>query len=169
MNDALVAFIGALIGGIISGVAQYFILKYNYKALFAKTVSENRMIWIRSIRMAATKIISIYHVLKEFNNAIDNNKNKDQGKDEATEKINEYTLNIYEIKKEFYENINIIRTRLNPKEERHQVFDIYLKNLRLDSNMTSILVEESINHFIRDLMKDEWERVKQEAGGKYHE
>lgn len=151
MNEILAALLGALVGAIVTGGTSYYLLKYNYKALFAKTVSENRMIWIRNIREAATKIISIYIVYV-------NSQNEIQDTDNCEIKLN--------LEKEFYENISVIRTRLNLKENRHQIFDMYLKKLRLDKSISTCQVEEDINFFIRDIMKDEWERVKKEARGK---
>ena len=61
---AILSFIGALAGAVIGFVGSWLLLKYNYKDLFAKTVSSNRMDWINKFRDEIAMVIGTIRILK---------------------------------------------------------------------------------------------------------
>lgn len=146
MNEAICALIGAIAGAIIGFIASILTLRYNYKKLYAETVSNNRMEWINIWRENLAIFLScarILHLRPDRND-------KD----------------IIDIKKQMYQAQYMITTRLNLAEISHQL--IYNAILEIDTsqtnenfNMQCAYIEETA----RNILKPEWERVKDEAKG----
>ena len=146
--EALYTFLGAAIGGIIGFAASWLTLKYNYKRLFAETVSSNRMDWINRFR-------------EEFSIVI------------GTVICNTDRKNL-----EGCNNILIaeqararLLTRLNMHIERHgnEYNKVFAERLiALDLSSGKSIDDEYIQKLIelsRKILEPEWQRVKKEAKG----
>ena len=137
-----VTFISAIIGALFGFIASWLTLRFNYRQLFAQTVSSNRMDWINVWRENISKLLACAEILHT-------------SKEENTE-----------YKKEFLEARGRILTRLNLNENNHVLmygalthFDYSSQNGRFYSQLAEII------ELAQKILKPEWERVKKEAKG----
>lgn len=141
MDEEVISAIIAL-GGVIVSVLITLLLgidasRYNYKHLYAETVSESRNKWLNEMRDFISTALS-----------------------EAVKTKWSYKT------KEFYKAKNEIILRLNMKEPLHIMLSSLLD--RLDNCTDDDYAEICKNIIIvsQQLLKIEWERVKEEAKGK---
>ena len=142
-----------LLGIIIGAIGTYLTLRYNYKALFAKTVSESRNRWIDifreniSIMLAETES---YIRLREMCLCFGSN---------TALKDGHYNS--------FCKARNMIISRLNENEDDHIMLQSSIMQLNIDQiNMLKFAkMRELILIQTRFILKPEWERVKEEANG----
>lgn len=172
-------FVGVGLGFIGSILA----LKYKYKSLYARTVSNNRMIWIRNIRENAAKVISVSRCLwklRKVNNFQSRknerkNKNSYQG-DKTIPNMSEDNCNLWlkeiELINEFEYHKSNILIRLNLSEPFHVLLSNLLNNFKIEEVLEDS-TEKKLKNFELNLyeifgpmLKEEWERVKDEAKGK---
>ncbi len=155
------ALIGALIGGGISLIVSLLTIKYSYHDLYAKTVSSSRNEWINIWRDEISKFLAISDMLRkcDMKPAIANDNNSVKNNNDSYFRL----LEEYNISK------NKILMRLNLNEKKHQ--EVYLlinkidyKNILKDEDY--YIAKECLMTITRDLLKEEWERVKLEARGK---
>ena len=154
---AMIALSGVIASTVITCIIAFGTRKYNYSQLFAETVSKNRMDWINIWRENLATFLSCARMIaysgKRSSN-IAHSKRRSSNKDD--------------ILKEMYRARERIVLRLNMDEDDHCI----LYRLLMDSVWETInkanidkqcrLVEEQA----REILKPEWERVKQEAKGK---
>ena len=143
MSEVVSGLIGALIGF----VSSFLVLRFNYKQLFAQTVSNNRMDWINVWRENISKFLACAEFLQKH-------------KDKKCEKCCEY-------EKEMYQAKSMIVSRLNLTEESHILMKASIENIDInDDDKTFIAKREYILELARQILKPEWERLKDEAKGK---
>ena len=143
--EIIVGAICALIGTIVGFISSWFLLKFNYKKMFAETVSKNRMEWINVWRENISKFLACSEILINFD-SFDNK---------------------YEYIKEFYESRAMIVSRLNMNEELHKLMYIQINSINYAKKDNDFFKKrESILELERNILKIEWERVKSEAKGK---
>ena len=151
METWLITLICAIISAVISLTLSYFTNRYNYRHLFAETVSQSRNEWLNEMRGF------ISTMLAEVKNPCPSGKDKDickkaecqlQGTDTRTN--------------EYWKARNEIMLRLNLNEPLH----LMLKNeiLQLDNGKDNKTIENIIS-ISQLLLKEEWEKVKKEAKG----
>lgn len=164
MESLVSGFLGAVFGGLISLLA----LRFNYRKLFAETVSANRMEWINVWRENVSKFLACAEVL---------NRHYECRKPPSkcwfvrlkTEDASKELLRI-EIEKEMYEARAMITSRLNLDEPSHRAMLMAITNFDFQTTDRKLFVNqrETILTLERKILKPEWERVKQEAKGKYY-
>lgn len=150
MEDWLSALIGAIIGALVSWGATYVTVRFNYRQLFAETVSTNRMDWINVWRENISKFLACAEILQKCQN---------------TAKCDQ--CKIVEYKKEFYESRAMITSRLNMSEELHVLMFAAINQIDFKTSDAEFVAKrEYILELARQILKPEWERVKAEAKGK---
>lgn len=165
MEEWVAGLIGALVGALIGFIASVLTLRFNYKQLFAQTVSNNRMDWINVWRLNISKFLACTELL------IEQKKCKCKKKDDCTDcnecKCDCKDCKIVEYKKEFYESRGMITSRLNMEEELHVLMFAAINQIHYDNTLKDfVLKREYILELERKILKTEWERVKDEARGK---
>lgn len=145
LSEILSGVLGAIIGAAVS----FLTLRYNYRDLYARSISKNRMDWINNFREEVSIIIATLKTSATKNQ-------KDIG-------IN-YLFNAEKARTK-------LLTRLN--------MDISKTGNEYNKVMADMLAEidfslpcQSIDHYMerlidlsRKILEPEWRRVKQEAGG----
>lgn len=152
MNEAICTLVGAIVGALIGFIASTLTLRYNYKKLYAETVSKNRMEWINIWRENLAIFLSCARILHLPSDSADKKTSDDK--------------NIIDIKKQMYQAQAMITTRLNLAESSHQL--IYAAILEIDTSSTNKNFNKQcayIEETARNILKPEWERVKDEAKG----
>ena len=160
MSEAIAALIGALVGF----VASFLTLRFNYKQLFAETVSSNRMEWINVWRENISKFLACAETINEFKL---NCKCKNQGKSCCTCTHNNGCDKKVEYFKEMYQARSMIVSRLNLTEEKHQIMLATINNFKCNVSENEFVAQrEFLLEVARQILKPEWERMKNEARGK---
>ena len=149
MENLLAALIGALIGALVSTVVTWFTLRFNYRQLFAETVSKNRMDWVNVWRENISIFLSCAEMLHN----------------EAFRKQSE-SDKLFECKKEMLKARAMIITRLNNSEIDHVLMYGALTQLDYSPNSNFYEQQANIIELAQKILKPEWERVKLEAKGK---
>lgn len=141
--EIIAAFIGAILGVLGTLVT----LRFNYRQLYADTVSKNRMDWINVWR----ENISIFLACAE---TIHNNCSC------ASDEI-------LRIEKEMYQARGMVVSRLNLNEEDHKAMLVLMNSFVINcSEQDFVNQREAILALARKILKPEWERLKDEARGK---
>ena len=153
MDSAIIGLIGGLIGSLITLVIGLLTTRFSYNNLFADTISKNRNNWINTWRDELSKFLAIADMLKH----------------ETTTKkaCNEHEY--IELLKEYHIAKNKIIMRLNLNEKRHQEVYLLINKIAYEEplyNDDYKIAKEALMAVSRDLLKEEWERVKLEAKGK---
>lgn len=146
MEGWLAALIGAIIGGIVTFMATFFTLRFNYKELFAKTVSATREKWLCIFRENLSKFLACAEVLVNRKGVLDDCK-------------------IIGYKKEFYEARAMMLSRLNLEEELHVLMFEAITKIKFSMSDFNFC-RDYLLEVSRKFLKVEWERVKDEARGK---
>lgn len=149
---ALIALVGVLVSAFVSWLVSKKTIKYNYKELFAETVSQSRNKWLNEMR----DFIST--MLAEVQNPCPIAKDDEVCKNAECVLKNNDTLRT----NKYWKARNEILLRLNLNEPLH----LMLRNkiLQLDSNNDKKTIEDIIL-ISQSLLKEEWEKVKKEAKG----
>ena len=151
MEEWLAGLLGALIGAALTFFASWLLLRFQYRQLFAQTVSSNRMEWINVWRENISVFLARAEILNRYNCCAAKCKNK--------------TLLTYE--KELLEARNMITSRLNMNEELHKLMFKAINQISLQTPDKEFAPKrEYILELAREILKPEWERVKNEARGK---
>lgn len=135
METWLITLICAIISAVISLTLSYFTNRYNYRHLFAETVSQSRNKWLNEMR----DFISTMLAEAQFPNP----------------KPRTFT-------KKYWKARNEIMLRLNLNEPLHLMLKNEI--LTLDNNNNKKTIENIIS-ISQLLLKEEWEKVKKEAKG----
>lgn len=153
MDSAIIGLIGGLIGSLITLVIGLLTTRFSYNNLFADTVSKSRNNWINTWRDELSKFLAIADMLRHEN---------------TTKKAcNEHEY--IELLKEYHIAKNKIIMRLNLNEKRHQEVYLLINKIAYEEplkNDNYKIAKEALMAVSRDLLKEEWERVKLEAKGK---
>lgn len=158
------ALAGALIGGLITSLIGIFTLRFSYNDLYAKTISSSRNEWITIWRDEVSKFLAISDMLRYENF----NKDGDNSKDENIEKDN-VNSDYLKMLEEYHISKNKILMRLNLDEKKHQEVYLLINKIAYENGLKDDeykITKECLMAVTRDLLKEEWERVKLEARGK---
>lgn len=152
MESEVITGLIALFGVFVSVAVSYIVARgtsrYNYNQLFAKTVSESRNDWLNELRKFVSKYLAIAEEINYSPNVT-----KDQG------------ITLKEAK-------NMVLLKLNPKEVAHVALERAINELPIKGTPSWSCVEafnegkDQIIFLTRMIIKQEWERVKDEARGK---
>lgn len=144
---AIISVAGVFGSIVISFIIGVWTHSFNYKQLYAQTVSSNRMDWINVWRENVSKFLACAELLHNH-------------KDEKTETF----LNI---EKEMYEARAMITSRLNLNEDTHAMMLLMINDFRIQTTSADFYNQrEAVLALAREILKPEWERVKKEARGK---
>ncbi len=159
MDGFIGALVGALIGGLVTSFVTIFTLRFSYRDLFAKTVSTSRNEWINVWREELSRFLAISDILRyETKNICYKDDGEGKGGSTYLEMLEEYHI-----------SKNKIIMRLNMNEKRHQEVYLLINKIAYENNLGNEdykVAKEALMAVSRDLLKDEWERVKLEARGK---
>lgn len=144
----------ALITTVITFVIGFKNIGFSYKSLFAETVSNSRNNWINVWRDEISKFLAISDILRHEKKYVEKGWDDDHYLD---------------LLKEYHISKNKVLMRLNMNEKRHQEVYILINKIAYEKGLEDEEYKkwkECLMTVTRDLLKDEWERVKAEAGGK---
>lgn len=147
VTAALIALGGVIVSVVLSAIIGFFNTRFGYNQLFAQTVSSNRMDWINVWRENISKFLACAEFLHNH-------------KDKKCKKCCEY-------EKEMYQAKSMIISRLNMTEDLHCLMKASLD--KFDYNTDDKTFEkkrEYVLELARQILKPEWERLKDEAKGK---
>lgn len=139
----MLAFIGGIIGVVVGFLGSWLALKFNYKQLFADTVSKNRMDWINNFREELSIVLGTYKVLP-------------------------YKKTYADILKAERARVKLL-TRLNQdtakaSNEYNAIFADKLDSIDFNLVYNKVLYNELVD-YSRKILEVEWRRVKKEAQG----
>lgn len=159
MSDEIVAALIA-VGGVIASILVTLLIdwlktSFNYKDLYARTVSGNRTEWINVWRENVALFLAnaetlqrCYHDKKDF------------------PKDNPDAALLY---RDMIKARTMVTSRLNASEENHVLMFRALKNFEWNTDWENFVTQrEFIENLTRQILKPEWERVKDEAKGKHN-
>lgn len=153
MDSALIGLIGGLIGSLITLIIGLLTTRFSYNNLFADTVSKSRNNWINTWRDELSNFLAIADMLRH----------------ETTTKKECNEHEYIELLKEYHIAKNKIIMRLNLNEKRHQEVYLLINKIAYEEPLGDDdykVAKEALMAVSRDLLKEEWERVKLEAKGK---
>lgn len=158
---AIIALGGVVLSVLVSILFHIGTTRYNYNQLFAQTVSNNRMDWINVWRANISKFLACTELLIEHKCECKKKNACEQCKCDCKD------CKIIEYKKEFYESRGMITSRLNMEEELHILMFAAINQIHYDNEREEFISKrEYILELERKILKNEWERVKDEARGK---
>lgn len=153
--SAVIALIGVILSVSINVLINMVQTKYNYNQLFAQTVSSSRERWLCILRENLSKCLACAEVLNNLCCEA-----KDNGDKESDCKRLEY-------EKEFLESRGMVVSRLNMNEDLHRLMFSAINQLDYTKPCTEFVAKrEYVYELSRQLLKEEWKRVKDEARGK---
>lgn len=143
-NNVTGEILSGVLGAIIAFIASFLLLRFNYKDLFAKTISQDRIVWLKQMREYAE---NLFHYVR-------NNNSKEQ---------RDYNGKTY------YDYVEPILLRLNlsvDKESDEGKIILLIKGdfKTIKDNLNSGN-ENDLLCLFRSMLKNEWEKVKCEAKG----
>jgi hypothetical protein len=141
-----ISFLGALAGVVLGSMGTYLTLHFNYKQLYAETVSQNRMDWINVWRENVSVFLACAEILHKHSKPSDK---------------------LIEVEQEMYKARGMIVSRLNLSESNHVAMLALINNFTLQTTDEDFKYQkESVLAVARKILKPEWERVKKEAKGR---
>ena len=148
--------LSGLIGAVIGAIGTHLTLRFNYKQLYAQTVSSNRMDWINVWRESVSNFLAYAEVLQKHRGDISNRKYSEKSKK---------CLVKYE--HEMFKSRAMILSRLNLTENDHVEMMAALENFKIICDDCEFALQrELVLELARNILKPEWERMKKEAKGK---
>lgn len=151
ITSTLIALAGVVFSAIVSFIVSAAATRFNYKQLFAETVSKNRMEWINVWRENISTFLACAEILHETSSTTPSGSGAPND----------------EIHFKLYEARAMITSRLNMEEELHKIMFSAINTLDWSpSNGKFAAQREYILETARQILKPEWERVKHEAKGK---
>lgn len=141
MSEIVIALIGALVGAVLGIFGTVLTLRFNYRQLYAETVSSNRNLWRNELREFIAKMVA-----------------------EVSENEGEKKT------KDFFVYRNQVLMRLNLKEPyhvmiEHLIYDFDKICSKEDYDEHFLDLQDKIIEVSCNVMKLEWETVKKEAKG----
>ncbi len=171
-----VSAIVAVIGAVVTLIIGIWTWRYNYNRLFAQTVSTNRMDWINVWRENISTFLACAKVLHACNaETACANCSQRKFPDKKTDADNNKAKSFCEVKdcyiRETKQKMEFARTmitsRLNLTEDSHKLMKITIMTLDCDIKNEKFYHQcEYIEELARQILKPEWERMKDEAKGK---
>ena len=162
MEYLLAGLSGGLIGAVLSFIISFLTLRFNYRQLFAETVSKNRMEWINVWRENIAIFLSRAQALREKEKQTHggcriSRRFKKSNQDDSTN-----------LETELYKARSMITMRLNMEEEPHILMYGALMNFdwKMKDDLDFKKQCEVVEQLAREILKPEWERVKKEAKGR---
>ena len=147
-----------LLGAVIGAIGTYLTLRFNYKQLYAQTVSSNRMDWINVWRESISSFLACAEILQKHHSNTKNNTNC-----KTPTQCNECLV---KHEYEMYKYRAMILSRLNLTEPDHVEMMAVLEKFNfICDNKRFALQRELILELARNILKPEWERMKKEAKG----
>ncbi|MDY2879399.1 MAG: hypothetical protein SOT34_00445 [Candidatus Borkfalkiaceae bacterium] len=134
---AMIALIGVLVSVGISFIISKATQSYNYKSLYANTVSGSRNEWLNEMRGFISVMLS--EIQSDQSNA--NGRTK-----------------------EYFKARDQILLRLNLNEAKHKMLEEQIRILDGCSGSKNETIEKIVI-ISRHILKEEWEKVKKEAKG----
>lgn len=139
MNDWFVPILSVTLSSIVAVLVSLLTRRQGKKEFYAKTVSAERLAWIKDMREFFTKLFTICTLYDE--------------KDMTGEKL-----------VEFEQTRNAILIRLNPTDNCYKN-DNLLRSMLLDRSFSEIKVDiPKIRETIEKTIKSEWDKIKIESG-----
>lgn len=145
-TDILSGFLGAVVGATVS----FLTLRYNYKDLYARNISANRMNWINNFREEISIIVA---ALKASPSRADKDK----------ENVS-FVFQAEKARAKLLTRLNMDTSK--PGNEYNKVMAEILNSVQFDG------CKDKQDHYVevlldlsRKILEPEWKRVKQEAGG----
>ena len=137
-KTALCTLIAAVISAVVSWLVAKKTIRYNYKELFAETVSQSRNKWLNEMRAFISSMLA-------------------EAKRPSEEPTDNRTTAYWKARDE-------ILLRLNLNEPLHimlakEIYDLDLPSADIDD------ISNKIIEISQQLLKEEWEKVKKEAKG----
>lgn len=159
----MLAFIGGIIGVVVGFLGSWLALKFNYKQLFADTVSKNRMDWINNFREELSIVLGTYKALSYMKIQADKGKPKKPDPNKPIPKIKPA-----DVLKAEQARVKLL-TRLNQdtakaSNEYNAIFADKLRSINFYCGYNKKLYNELID-YSRKILEVEWRRVKKEAQG----
>ena len=175
---AIIALAGVLLSILISLIIAIWNKKYNYNHLFAESVSKNRMEWINVWRENISTFLATSDLLRENNDLaqmegtsteVTTPEKTAAGKGTPTEAELDQIRDYMALRERMLKSRYMISARLNLNERLHQRMYEVLRALNVgnvsDKDFTAMC--ELIESLAREILKEEWERVKEEAHGEH--
>lgn len=163
MSELLSGLLGSILGCTITLLG----LRFDYRKLFAETVSANRMDWINVWRENISKFLACAEVLSKQHDRHCREKAPKRWffRRKQACKTNDEVIRI---QKEMYEARAMILGRLNLDEPLHcaMLAAVNQLNPALKGQTNFAKWRDEILSLERKILKPEWERVKMEAKGK---
>lgn len=151
ITSTLIALAGVVFSAIVSFIVSAAATRFNYKQLFAETVSKNRMEWINVWRENISTFLACAEILHEPSGTTPSGSGAPND----------------DMRFKLYEARAMITSRLNMEEELHKIMFSAINTLDWSpSNGKFAAQREYILETARQILKPEWERVKHEAKGK---
>lgn len=151
ITSTLIALAGVVFSAIVSFIVSAAATRFNYKQLFAETVSKNRMEWINVWRENISTFLACAEILHEPSSTTPSGSGAPND----------------DMRFKLYEARAMITSRLNMEEELHKIMFSAINTLDWSpSNGKFAAQREYILETARQILKPEWERVKHEAKGK---
>lgn len=137
-KTALCTLIAAVISAVVSWLVAKKTIRYNYKELFAETVSQSRNKWLNEMRAFISSMLA--EAKRPSDESTDNRTNA------------------------YWKARNQILLKLNLNEPLHimlakEIYDLDLPSADIDD------ISNKIIEISQQLLKEEWEKVKKEAKG----
>ena len=141
MEEWIEIMLTAIGGAIIGFVASLLALRFNYKQLFAETVSKSRNVWLNEMRENISILLAESSVKFDKNNP-------------------SFDIVTYHKAK------NQVLLRMNNSEPLHLMLTKEIKSLDNCTDENSVrMCQENILTTAEQILKREWEHVKTEAKG----
>ena len=138
------SIISALIGAAVGFLIVLFTVRFNYKQLFAQTVSQNRMEWINSFRGEVSEIIDCLKM--------------------PFDRRKEYVYAAEKARAKLLTRLNMDLSK--PGNENNKLLSDCLNGIDFSSRKSYDAEIEELLELTRKVLEHEWKRVKQEAKGK---
>lgn len=164
----MLAFIGGIIGVVVGFLGSWLALKFNYKQLFADTVSKNRMDWINNFREELSIVLGTYRVLPHKKSKSEKGKPYEDQNEETALNNTATTIEPADILKAERARVKLL-TRLNQdtakaSNEYNAIFAERLNSIDFNLGYNEVLYDELVD-YSRKILEVEWRRVKKEAQG----
>lgn len=159
MDEFISGALGALIGAFIACLT----LRYNYRDLYARSISKSRMEWISNFREEVSVIIAALNI------GISQKKHKPQRSRRRTEIKKTYNTNNggYILEAEKARAKLLMRLNMDTAKSGNEYNGVFAKLLKQidfqkpENNGTA----EQLVELSQKILEYEWKRVKREAGG----
>ena len=155
-------FIAGITGAVLGFAASVLALRFHYRDLFAKTVSNNRMEWINVWRENISVFLAYAAILHRVYGA-----SCGEGNDPQQRQDESCRAEYLKMEAEMLKARGQVTTRLNLTEEKHSLLFAAIKQVDYSAEETRFVAQcEYVEELARQILKPEWERVKNEARGK---